>query len=93
MKLAALQESWLNVSAVLCDEISMLVLVNLGLFVLCLVHPCMNIIEGLCSRLGGVKRCLGTLRDEWMRFDNSSSLMILHLHLVESLSWCVFLMS
>jgi len=39
MKLAALQESWFNVSTVLCDEISMLVLDNLGLFVLCLVHP------------------------------------------------------
>ena len=60
MKLAALQESWMSCSAILCDEISMCVIVDLGLFVV-FVNIKLTGTSSTC--VGGVKRCLGILLD------------------------------
>ena len=60
MKLAALQESWMSCSAILCDEISMCVIVNLVLFVV-FVNIKLTATSLFCA--GGVKGCLGNLLD------------------------------
>ena len=60
MKLAALQESWMSCSAILCDEISMCVIVNLVLFVV-FVNIKLTATSLFCA--GGVKGCLGILLD------------------------------
>ena len=59
-KLVALQQSWLNCSAILCDEISMCVIVNLVLFVV-FVNIKLTATSLFCA--GGVKGCLGILLD------------------------------